>query len=208
MAEPSRPHANPSEAKSVERQGEAESSFALLLRARSGDDRAREELFSRYLPRLQRWAHGRLPPWARDASETGDLVQDTLFQVVQKLDTFQPQHEGAFCGYLRQALVNRIRDEIRRAQRRRPAEALNSSKPTLDPSPLERAIGLEALQDYEAALQRLKANDRQAIILRVELGMSVSEVAQALGKPSAAAAHMAISRALVRLSQEMSYGPR
>jgi RNA polymerase sigma-70 factor (ECF subfamily) len=208
MAEPSCPQRAASKAGSVQREGDAESSFALLLRARTGDDRAREELFSRYLPRLQRWAHGRLPAWARSASETGDLVQDTLFQVIQKLDTFQPQHEGAFCAYVYQALLNRIRDEIRRAQRRGPFEPLDSSKPTLEPSPLERAIGQDALHDYEEALQRLKEDDRQAIILRIELGMSVSEVAQALGKPSQAAAHMAISRALVRLTKEMSYGPR
>jgi RNA polymerase sigma-70 factor (ECF subfamily) len=206
MAE-SRPPGGASEAKSL-KVGDVESSFALLLRARDGDDRAREELFTRYLPRLHRWAHGRLPPWARNASETGDLVQDTLLHVVQNFNTFQPQHEGAFFGYLRQALMNRILDAIRRAHRHDPAEPLDSSRPTLEPSPLERAIGQEALDDYEAALQRLKANDQQAIILRVELGMSIAEVQQALGKPSAAAAHMAISRALVRLSKEMSYGPR
>src|SRR5215510_10681994 len=55
MAESSRP-ANPAAATRVE----AESSFALLMRARDGDSDARDALFARYLPRLQRWAHGRL----------------------------------------------------------------------------------------------------------------------------------------------------
>src|SRR5262245_5975882 len=59
MAEPSRP-ASPAAANRVE----AESSFALLMRARDGDSDARDVLFTRYLPRLQRLAHGRLPPWA------------------------------------------------------------------------------------------------------------------------------------------------
>jgi RNA polymerase sigma factor (sigma-70 family) len=207
MAEPPR-SAPPSQAW-VANQGEAESSFALLLRARDGDASARDELFTRYLPRLERWAHGRLPAWARGAVDTGDLVQDTLLQVFQKIGVFQPQHEGAFFAYLHQALMNRIRDEIRRAQRRGgPAESLDTEKPTLEASPLERAIGQEALENYEAALQRLKPGDREAIILRIELGLSVPEVAQALCKPSVAAAHMAISRALVRLTKEMSHGPR
>ena len=205
MAEPSRPTRS-SPPGSGANPGDPESSFALLLRARDGDTNARNELFARYLPRLQRWAHGRLPSWARGAVETGDLVQDTLLQVFQKIGTFQPQHEGAFLGYLHQALTNRIRDEIRRAQRRGLSESLDSERPTLEPSPLERAIGQQAVEKYEAALQRLKPADREAIVLRIELGLSVQEVAKALCKPSVAAAHMAISRAVVRLTKEMSHG--
>src|SRR5262245_48770179 len=80
MAEPSRPK-KPDAANQVE----AESSFALLMRARDGDSDARDVLFTRYLPRVQRLAHGRLPPWARGAVDTGDVVQDTLMQVFQKI---------------------------------------------------------------------------------------------------------------------------
>jgi RNA polymerase sigma factor (sigma-70 family) len=207
MAEASRSDKS-SIVRSGERPGGAESSFALLLRARDGDVGARDELFTRYLPRLRQWAHGRLPPWARGAVETGDLVQDTLLQVVKKIDAFQPQHEGAFYAYVRQALANRIRDEIRRAQRRGPSEPLDTAQPTLEPSPLEHAIGREKLEHYEEALQQLRPEDREAIILRIELGLSVSEVAEALGKPSDAAAHMAVSRAVVRLTKEMSRGRR
>lgn len=54
-------------------------------------------------------------------------------------------------------------------------------------------------------MERLDPNDREAIIMRIELGLSHAEVAQALGKPSAAAAHMAVSRALVRLAEEMAH---
>jgi RNA polymerase sigma-70 factor (ECF subfamily) len=127
-------------------------------------------------------------------------------QVLQRLDQFEPRHEGAFQGYLRQALFNRVRDEIRRVTRRGPASELDEGSPTTDPSPLEEAIGQETLERYEAALARLKDDDREAIILRVELGYPYSEIVTALGKPSIAAAHMAVSRALVRLAQEMAHG--
>jgi RNA polymerase sigma-70 factor (ECF subfamily) len=46
--------------------------------------------------------------------------------------------------------------------------------------------------------------DRKAIIARIELGLPYTDVAQALGKPSVAAAHVAVSRALVKLAKEMS----
>lgn len=185
---------------------EAESSLILVRRAHGGDQAAINELFARYLPRLQRWAHGRLPSWARGSLDTHDLVQDTFMQVLQRLDQFVPRHEGAFQGYLRQALFNRMRDEIRRVQRRGTGAPLDEASPTTDPSPLEEAIGQETLERYEAALARLKDDDREAIILRVELGYPYSEIVTALGKPSVAAAHMAVSRALVRLAEEMSHG--
>src|SRR5262249_30236162 len=74
----------------------AQSSFELVRRAHAGDAAARDELCARYLPRLHRWAHGRLPPSARGALDTVDLVQDTFMQVLQRLGEFEPRHEGAF----------------------------------------------------------------------------------------------------------------
>lgn len=185
---------------------DADSSMALLARAKAGDAVALDDLCTRYLPRLQRWAHGRLPAWARGALDTHDIVQDTLAQVLQRISVFEPRHDGAFQAYLRQALLNRVRDEIRRAQRRGIADPLDTGRSSPDPSPLEEAIGQEALERYEAALQRLRPEDREAIIVRIELGLPYVEVAEALRKPSVAAAHMAVSRALVRLAQEMSRG--
>ena len=187
---------------------EADSSFALVERACNGDERALDDLCARYMPRLQKWAHGRLPAWARGALDTQDLVQETLTNVAQRIRGFEPHHRAAFQAYLRQALLNRIRDQIRRAQRRPAPDALDSARVSPEPSPLEAAIGQEALERYEAALQRLKPEDRHAIILRVELGCPLGEVADALGKRSESAAHMAVSRALVRLAKEMSRGSR
>jgi len=106
----------------IRKMTEAESSLILVRRAHDGDQAAINELFARYLPRLQRWAHGRLPSWARGSLDTHDLVQDTFMQVLKRLDQFEPRHEGAFQGYLRQALFNRVRDEIRRVQRRGPSD--------------------------------------------------------------------------------------
>jgi len=185
---------------------EAQSSIELVRRARTGDTAAENELCVRYLPRLQRWAHGRLPAWARGALDTQDLVQDTFIQVLKRLGDFEPRHEGAFHGYLRQALINRVRDEIRRANRHAPPQPLDPAKAGSDPSPLEEAIGSETLERYESALQRLRPTDREAIMLRIELNYPYADIATALGKPSIAAAQMAVSRALVRLAEEMASG--
>jgi RNA polymerase sigma-70 factor (ECF subfamily) len=181
-----------------------EATIKLLERFRAGDEAALEMLLARYRGPLKRWASGRLPAWARDGIETQDLVQETLIQTLRTVGTFEPRREGAFQAYLRQALMNRIRDEVRRVRRRHgPAGGLDSGLEDRAPSPLEQAIGRQAVDRYEAALARLRPEEREAIIGRVELGYSYEELAESLNKPTADAARKAAQRALVRLVAEM-----
>jgi RNA polymerase sigma-70 factor (ECF subfamily) len=189
---------------SVNGSRKAESSVALLLRAQGGDEAARNELCARYLPRLRRWAHGRLPAGVRNHLDTDDLVQDTLLKSVRKMDDFAPNHERAFCAYVCEALRNRVRDAARAASRRPPGEQLPDDEPSAEPSPLEIAVGRETLHRYESALQRLRETDRELIVARVELGLDYEEIAGLLDKPSAVAARVAVSRALIRLAAEMA----
>lgn len=194
-----RPTAEPIEVASFS----ADSTFDLLARVRAGDDCALELLFARYLPRLRRWASGRLPRWARDATDTQDLVQDTLISVFKQVDRFAPRREGAFQAYLRQAVMNRIRNAIRDRSTRPDGTTLDDGLASSDGSPLERAIGTEQLERYEAALARLRSIDREAIVARAEMGCTYAEVAVMLDLPSADAARKAAQRALVRLAAEL-----
>jgi RNA polymerase sigma-70 factor (ECF subfamily) len=182
---------------------EAETTFHLLERVRAGDDGALDTLLGRYLPRLQRWARGRLPRWARDLTDTDDLVQETLLRSFKQMERFEHRNDGALHAYLRQAVLNRIRDELRHKSRLPERRELDEQHADASPSPLEAAIGTEAMERYEAALARLRPEDREAIIARVELGLSYAELAEALGKPSEEAARKAAERALVRLAEEM-----
>lgn len=188
---------------------EAEATIDLVQLARKGDQAAIEALFTRYEARLRRWAHGRLPAQARGALDTQDLVQDTLVRVFRKLQDFEPRHPGAFRDYVWTTLWNAVRDIARSSKRRGPVDALDElDLPTADPSPLEEAVGRETLERYEAAMDRLRPEEREALVARIEFGLSHAEVAEALGKPSAAAAHMAVSRALMRLAEEMAHDRR
>ncbi|MGQ0737304.1 MAG: RNA polymerase sigma factor [Acidobacteriota bacterium] len=177
----------------------------LIARARGGDAEAADALFRRSLPSLQRWARGRLPPYARDLADTQDLVQETVLKVLKHLDTFEARHQGALQAYLRQAVANRIRDEIRRVRRQPQGGPLDEGHPDSAPSPLEHSIGREGIARYDAALQRLSSDDREAIIARLELQQSYDDIALALGKPTANAARVAVVRAISRLVQEMDY---
>jgi len=147
-----------------------------------------------------------VPPSERlidDLADTDDLVQDTLVQTFKRIEDFEPRHVGALQAYLRQSVLNRIRNELRRKGRQAHATDLDGLEVESVESPLEQAIGQEAVERYEGALQRLKAEDREAIIARVEMGYSFEELAEALGKPTPDAARKTAHRALVRLAEEM-----
>jgi RNA polymerase sigma factor (sigma-70 family) len=172
-----------------------EPTMELVIRARKGDRMATEALLERCLPQLQRWAHGRLPAAARGSLDTNDLVQDAAL--------FEPRHVGAMQGYLRQSVINRIRDEVRKIGRHAPPSELPEDHPSDRTSPLEAAIQAEAYERYRQALTRLEPKDRELIVARVEVQWSVAEIAQRFGMRTVDATRMAVSRAVRRLTEQM-----
>jgi RNA polymerase sigma factor (sigma-70 family) len=183
---------------------EAESTVGLVHRARAGDQAALEVLCQRYTPRLRRWASGRLPFYARDLLATEDLVQDALLQTVRRIGDFRSDREGAFQVYVRQTILNRIRDQIRRPHVVQASEA-PPERESAAASPLEELIGKETLERYEDALSRLSQEDREAVVARLEMAGTYQELALVLNKPTADAARMAVGRAIVRLAKEMGH---
>ena len=175
----------------------------LLQRAQSGDPGAIDVLMTRYRPRLERWASGRLPGYARSLLDTGDLVQETLMRALKGLDQFEDRGPGTFQAYVRQAILNRIRDQVRRA-RVRPDVGLTDRVEDRSPSPLESAIGADLLDRYERALAQLSETDRRLIHLRVELDLSYPEIAAVLER-TPDAVRIAAQRALHKLAEIMGH---
>jgi RNA polymerase sigma-70 factor (ECF subfamily) len=193
----------PADDSSAGSQPAVESTAVLFDRIRQGDEAARQRLFERFLPILQRWAHGRLPGSARGLADTDDLVQITLIRALNRLTEFEPRREGAFLSYLRQILLNSVREELRRATRKPSAASVEENLPDPSPSVIEQAVGSETLARYESALAALPEEHREAVILRIEFDYSYPEIAEALGRPSANAARMSVTRALVKLAEAM-----
>jgi RNA polymerase sigma factor (sigma-70 family) len=186
-----------------ERVGAPESTVELLARARAGDPEALDEVFARAIPRLKRWASGRLPRWAREMIDTDDLVQETVVNTLKHIDVFEYRVDSALQAYLRQAVMNRIRNEIRRATRHPAPAALDSAAPDTGLSPLEELIGKQTVEAYDETMAALEPEEREAIIGRVELGLSYAELAAAMGRPSADAARIAVGRALLKLARQL-----
>jgi RNA polymerase sigma-70 factor (ECF subfamily) len=180
-----------------------EATSDLLERARAGDEAALNLLFERHLPPLRRWASGKLPRWARDIADTTDLVQETILETLRRLDTFEHRGDGALQAYLRQGVINRIRNELRKLATRGGRLPLESGMPDDGTSPLEAAIRQQTLDLYDAVLQQLTPDEREAVVSRVEFGLGYREIAEVLGKPSPDAARMLVVRSLVKLAQGM-----
>jgi RNA polymerase sigma-70 factor, ECF subfamily len=180
-----------------------EPTIELVVRARSGDRPAMEALLERCLPPLKRWAHGRLPAAARGNMDTGDLVQEAALHVLGRLDHFEPRHVGAMQAYLRQSVINRIRDEVRRIGRNPPPLELYDDHASDRTTPLEAAIKVEAYEHYREALSKLSTKDREMVVARIEVQWSLPEIAHRFGMRTVDAARMAASRAIKRLTQNL-----
>lgn len=181
-----------------------ESTLDLIARIREGDARAFDLLYARFAPRLRDWARGRLPSRSRDLLDTEDIVQDVLVRSFKHVAGFEPREAGGFHAYLRQSIHNRVRDELRRVQREPGRDEIDSEHEDAGVSPLEYTIGREQAERYERGLERLRPDEREAVIARIELRASYEEIAETLGKPSKNAARMFVIRAIERLIEEMS----
>jgi RNA polymerase sigma-70 factor (ECF subfamily) len=183
-----------------------EPTIELVLKARGGDRTAVEALLQRCLPSLRRWSHGRLPAIARANLDTEDLVQETALHVIRRLDKFEPQHVGSMQAYLRQSVINRIRDEVRRVARHPAPVELLDDQPSDQTSPLEALIRTEAYERYRQALDRLDARDREIIVARIEVQWSLPEIARQFQTKTVDAARMRVTRALRRLAAHLKPG--
>jgi RNA polymerase sigma factor (sigma-70 family) len=177
----------------------------LLRRAKDGDRAALDALAARYLPRLRSWASGRLPMRARSLLDTADLVQETLLRTLERLDQVEVRGPGGFQAYVRSAVLNRIRDQIRWADRRPGPDGIPETVLDPGPSPIELAIGADLVARYERALATLTEEERQVLHLRLELDFDYEEIAGLTGRPSRDAARMAVTRALRRLAEVMGH---
>ena len=183
---------------------ELESSLVLIERAQTGDAAALNQLLDRYRPRIVRWASGRLPGYARELTDTEDLVQDALVGTFKNFQTFECRGEWALQGYLRRAVLNRVREELRRLKDRPRREEMDDNVAARQLSPLEAAMGAETFARYNAALETLTEQEREGVIARLELGCSFQEIALLVDKPTPDAARMAVTRAIARVAELMS----
>jgi DNA-directed RNA polymerase specialized sigma24 family protein len=105
---------------------------------------------------------------------------------------------------------SQARQQLRRfAELRSISHGLLGERPTraemdLEASPLEVAVGREAVRLYEFALGGLAPRDREAVLGRIELQWPYKQLAAALGTATSRAARTLVIRAVSRLLEAMS----
>lgn len=181
-----------------------EETVRLLGLIRMGDTSALDNLLARILPRLRRWAHGRLPQASRGMLDTGDIVQTVAARAARLFAGLDVTASADLTYYLREAVRNEIASQWRKADRTPRETTLGESLPADVTSPVELLLGAERMRRYERALAALPAPARTAIIGYYELGYSHEELARVLGVASAATARVRLHRAVKLLIEQVT----
>ena len=99
--------------------GDLTSTIELLDRFKQGDER-RSACWSSVPSAAEAVGERTASPVCAGLADTQDLVQDAVIRAFPQLKTFEARHPGALQAYLRQAITNHIRDEIRKVNSRPP----------------------------------------------------------------------------------------
>ena len=131
-------------------------------------------------------------------------MQESLIRALNHIPRFQGQTIKDFRNWLHTVFRNLVIDETRYAQRAGVEAELAADELQDDGlSPEEQLAEREHTDVFDAALERLRPEERLFVIYRLQHGHSFQELAKTLGKPSAAAARMAYNRALAKLRDEV-----
>jgi RNA polymerase sigma-70 factor (ECF subfamily) len=183
------------------------------------EDVPRKRSLEAYRSYLLLLARMQLDPGPRNRIDASDIVQQTLLEAHAKADQFHGD-DSALAAWLRQALVNNLRDawralhKAKRDIRREQAlpEAVEQSSARLEgmlaapqSSPSQRAVRNEDLLRLADALAQLPEMQREAIVLHHLHGCSLTETARTLGRTDAAVAGL-LHRGLKKLRELMPSG--
>ncbi len=133
---------------------------------------------------------------SRAAAE--DAVQDAFCGLYRRWDQLADSQSAL--PYVRSAVMNRCRSELRRARLQRRGD--QNLRPLNGESPEQAAILGEEHRDVVAALRRLPDRQRESLILRYFMDLSESEVAAAMGV-SQGTVKSTTSRALAALARQL-----
>ena len=191
----------------------------LVALAKEGDEAAANQLCSVYGERVRRIIRLRLDPKLRPKLDSVDVVQDVLMLAFGRLNDFTYKDEGDLLRWLSRIAENRVRDIFDRFQadkrdihreipfkkegRNTDGRSFGAAEPMRTTTPSVIMGKKEALDRLEKALDKLKPEYKEIIVLKRIEGLSHAEIAKKLGK-NAGAVRMLLARAMAALT--ITYG--
>jgi RNA polymerase sigma-70 factor (ECF subfamily) len=191
----------------------------LVALAKDGDNLALGQLCKVYGERVRRIVRLRMGKELRPKLDSMDLVQDALVSALEGIGSFTYSNEGDFLRWLSKIAENALRDNLDKLY----TDKRNIRK-EVQPDSFRRTTGTgffgttgpidattpsvimsrkEDLDKLEKAIDELKPEYRQVVILTKIEGLSYKEIGQKLDK-SPDAVGMLLSRAMVVLT--LAYG--
>ena len=184
----------------------SDSTAELVLKAKVGDRSAENEIVRRSLPRLKRFAHGRLPSRVRHGYDTEDIVQDSMLHTLQRLSTFDPTRPGG----LQAIFESRSRIACGTNAAGRSASVRRRPWPMSSTSGRRRSTRRRRRRSPGVSTSRREppSADRSLLVARIDLGYDYKQIARLFDKPSPDAARVAVHRALRRAVNAAIEGDR
>jgi RNA polymerase sigma-70 factor (ECF subfamily) len=178
----------------------------LLERARGGEPRALEDLYSRLGPRLLGLIRLRLGRGLRSHLESQDILQACLLKSFERLPELRADNAGQAMAWLARIAENEIRDRADfHGRQRRDAGREVALDPAFEPvatrvkSALSEIIFDEQAARLEAAIAGLTPDQREVVILRKFHDLSFAEIGERMGR-SEDASRMLLARAMTALT--------
>jgi len=171
------------------------------VRAAQRDPHAFDRLYRRYLDRVYSYAFYQLG----DHHDAEDATERTFLAALAAIDRFHDDG-STFRAWLFRIAHNAIANS-HRARRRRPTQPITDARHQAAPGADPAGVVARADQQREirAALARIPADRRHAILLRFVDGLSAREVGAVLDR-SEGAARVLLHRALRDLAAELDRG--
>lgn len=197
---------------------------ALVKQAAAGDQRAVDDLFSRYRSRLKRMVHLRLSRRLQGRVDDSDVVQEAYLEVARKLPEYAADPQLPFFLWLRNLTGLKLAEVHRRhlgTQMRDADQEVSLHRGALPEAnsmslaahllgtmttASEAAIKAETRIFVQEALNAMDPIDREILALKHFEQLSTSEIAQVLGLSKAGAGSRYL-RAIKRLRAVVSQIP-
>jgi RNA polymerase sigma-70 factor (ECF subfamily) len=156
----------------------AEVERATVDRARTGDQHALADLYDWYMPRVYRYAVARLG----NTAEAEDVTEEVFLKMLGGIGSFR-WRDVPFSSWLFRIAHNEVATHFRRtAQRGGPTAALSEDMVDHAAGPAAQVEETMTIEEVRRATDALPEAQRDVIVLRFAVGLSISETAKALGK--------------------------
>ena len=164
-------------------------------------------LILQYRPFLKAIAAAEFPDNLQSRVDDSDLVQETLLKATRQADQFRGSTEAELESWLRETLLNQIRDCVKfngRQQRdiRIEIPIASSIAAASDPAASEEVRKAETRDLVQKVVNELPDEYRTVILLRQQLDLSFVEMAEQMNR-SPDAVRMLWARAILVLGEKL-----